>query len=234
MLKRAIDCFVAQLYQWKELIVVYESDDIAMVNFVATCTGPIYEYIHFVCVDAVPKRTLGELRNIGIEKATGKYICQWDDDDWYHANRLAYQCNELLRNGKNGSVMTQWMVFDATNKNAYVSSRRIWEGSILCEKSVLQLMPYASMQMGEDTDTIEYLTAKGYLHQIKEAPALYIYIYHGKNTWHFEHWDYIFQCSDRLPDEDAASIADILKGRYAVREGSVLLDKIVHQYYSAK
>jgi glycosyltransferase involved in cell wall biosynthesis len=234
MLKRAISCFIAQSYQKKELVIVYEDDDIDMVNFASTYNNKPEQDILFVCVRAMPRITLGELRNIGINKATGTYICQWDDDDWYHPNRLLHQYNALLSNGRHGAILTQWVVYDAVSMQAYISNRRLWEGSILCRKNVLQLKLYEKLHIGEDTDTVNYLAEKDHLHLINSMPELYIYIYHGTNTWHYEHWNYIFQCSDQLPSEDAACITGILDGTYSVSDGGVLLDNIIKRYYASK
>jgi glycosyltransferase involved in cell wall biosynthesis len=234
MLQRAITCFEGQSYPNRELIVVYEEDDAATKAFVAAKGHGNGSRISFVCVEAVPKRTLGELRNTGIEMAAGEFICQWDDDDWYHAGRLTCQYDQLQQNDRSGSVLTQWVVYDAMRKNAYVSNRRIWEGSILCRKSTIRLAPYENKAIGEDTATVERLVEAGHLHLINGRPGLYIYIYHGHNTWHFDHWNYIFQCSDQLPDKDAAHLAGILNGDYATVAGSKLMDEIMQRYYARK
>jgi glycosyltransferase involved in cell wall biosynthesis len=46
--------------------------------------------VKFFVVKREPGRTLGSLRNLDIEMAQGEYVCQWDDDDWYHAGRIEY------------------------------------------------------------------------------------------------------------------------------------------------
>ena len=41
--------------------------------------------------------SLGRLRNISIDMATGGLCCQWDDDDIYHPCRLEIQLREMRR-----------------------------------------------------------------------------------------------------------------------------------------
>ncbi|MBC9913414.1 glycosyltransferase family 2 protein [Chitinophaga varians] len=229
MLQRAITCFQTQSYPEKELIVVYEEDDAATADFVRQYVPD--SNIRFISISIHPKQTLGELRNIGIREASGTFICQWDDDDWYHQERLTRQYQALLSHQRDGAVLTEWIVFDATQQQAYISNTRIWEGSILCKKEILQQKPYESRKAGEDTATVEYLTANNHLHPLSQSPGLYIYIYHGGNTWHHQHWSYIFACSHRLNNEHTTTICEILNGEHSISHASQLLDNITQLHY---
>lgn len=230
MLHRVITCFRMQSYPNKELVVVYEEDDTPTVAYVQQ--GGL-EDVSLHCVKTDAQYTLGELRNIGIEKAAGEFVCQWDDDDWYHANRLERQYHALQQHHRAGAVLTRWMVYDAVKQNAYISNYRIWEGSILCRKDIMSLKPYENKRIGEDTATTDYLSERNFLHLIDDQPALYIYIYHGNNTWNAAHWAYIFECSEQLPEADARQITDILNGAYDGNAGSALLDDILKRFRHA-
>src|SRR5436305_1073460 len=35
--------------------------------------------------------TVGDLRNLALEHATGDFIVNWDDDDWHHPRRIEVQ-----------------------------------------------------------------------------------------------------------------------------------------------
>lgn len=227
LLERTISCFMSQIYPQKELIIVYEDDDNDTINFINFSKLFERNDVKLVLVKALPKTSLGELRNLGIRASSGMYVCQWDDDDWYHSCRLMYEYNALEENGKAGSAMTQWLVFNTIENKAYISNTRVWEGSILCRKDILQLKPYDDKSMGEDTPTIDYLVTTNKLHLIKDIPILYIYIYHGSNTWNYEHWSYIFECSTELSKDDSLAIKDILANKYTVQDGSFILDKIL-------
>ena len=232
LLKRAITCFLAQTYPNKELIILYEDDDPATENFVGA-GFPNGTGIRLFRVAACPKIALGELRNLAIKAARGEFICQWDDDDWYHMDRLQQHYDKLFTEGRHGSILTQWMVFDSLTGTAYVSNIRLWEGSIVCRKSVLQFKAYEDKPLGEDTATVEYLASTNSLYLLNKAPGLYIYVYHGKNSWDYEHWSRIFQASSALSTEDSNIVADILNGRWPVNESSLLLDAIVQRHYDA-
>lgn len=232
MLKRAIECFTAQSYQQKELVIVYEDDDTKVIELVETIEVKSDSDICLVCIKAVPKTVLGELRNIGVRAARGEFICQWDDDDWYHMNRLMEQYVELTKYGREGAVMTQWLVFDSVNRRAYISNARTWEGSILCRKPLLENKSYEQKGIGEDTATIDYLVSIDCLHFMHNVPGLYIYVYHGSNTWNQDHWNYIFKCSTPLSYKDSTNISDILNGKYTVCMASLLLDEILERQYS--
>jgi glycosyltransferase involved in cell wall biosynthesis len=234
MLKRAIACFTAQSYPAKELVIVYEDDDSSTEKLVNEAEIISRDDIQLVRIKSVPKTTLGELRNIGINAARGGFICQWDDDDWCHKNRLTEQYNVIMKHDREGAVMTQWLVFDAIDKVAYISNKRVWEGSVLCKKTALQLMPYENKSIGEDSATIDYLVSQNCLHLMNDVPGLYIYVYHGSNTWNFEHWNYIFECSTALSYDHSLCIADILNGKYSVYAGSLLLDKMLQNEYVDK
>ncbi|HLZ87706.1 MAG TPA: hypothetical protein VKQ52_10710, partial [Puia sp.] len=104
--------------------------------------------------------------------------------------------------------------------------------SILCKKSVLQLKAYEDKALGEDTATIEYLARMDSLHFLNEMPELYIYVYHGNNSWNYDHWGAIFRCSTALLPEESKIVADILSRKYSVPEGSQLLDTIMERVHS--
>lgn len=230
MLARAIDCFTAQTYPSKELVIVYEDDDDATIGFLATDEAR-HAAIRLVCLSVHPKLPLGELRNRGIQVAAGEYICQWDDDDWYHANRLQEQYRIIQESQRHGSILAHWLVFDAVSKRAFISNKRLWEGSILCKKSTLLLKPYEQKAIGEDTPTIDYLDKMNLLQSVDHLPWLYIYVYHEKNTWGLAHWNYIFQCSTALRAQDDEAIAGILEGRYSPEAASCMLDEIAEHHF---
>lgn len=227
MLKRALVCFTAQSYPKKELVIVYEDDDISTEELIKEAEIDARDDIQVLRVNSVPKTTLGELRNMAINAARGEFICQWDDDDWYHEDRLTEQYQIVKKHNSAGIVMTQWLVYNCIDNQAYISNIRIWEGSVLCKKVILQSVPYENKSIGEDTATIDYLHAHNYLHLLNNFPRLYIYVYHGSNTWNFEHWNEIFECSTALSSKHSQYIADILQGKYSVHEGSLLLNKIL-------
>lgn len=222
-LQRAIRCFQAQSYPNRELLILYEDDDHPTREYIGGISDP---RISKVEVSASPKLTLGRLRNLAIEKCRGEYFCQWDDDDWFHQNRLEFQMLVIQESRMPASIMMHWLVYEVMQGQAYVSNRRPWEGSLLCKKSLIgEEMNYDDLVKGEDTSLIERLFSGSLVFPII-MPKLYIYVYHGENTWEYEHWKPIFEAGTRLSVSSSRLIRDILSGCYSEKEASELLDKI--------
>lgn len=179
--------------------------------------------VNFKEVPNCPKRPLGDLRNLAVELCRGPYFCQWDGDDWYAANRLTVQMNALRTHYKPASMLSHWIIFDAEKKAAYLSPFRFWEGSIVCEKAVITAdCSYASAPRGEDTALLEKLLKTGSVIPVFH-PALYIYVYHGENTWNRAHFSRFFHTGKKLSAGAAALIGDILDGRCSVADGTAHL-----------
>ncbi|MNV70454.1 hypothetical protein D3C71_1634220 [compost metagenome] len=161
---------------------------------------------------------------MAIEEADGDFICQWDDDDWYHVNRLQYQFTALTAAGKSGSILTHWLIFNATNNKLYISHARNWEGSLLCSKHLFSLKQYDNSSRGEDTAVVEFLCEEGYIVNINEITGLYIYVYHGGNTWDLNHFNEIFACCQEI------QVSPAMTGRIfglSPDQSSVLIDEIL-------
>ncbi len=208
MLKRVINCFYAQSYHNKQLVIVYEEIDELTCNFVENLSFD--EGLKVIKIDSLRKRSLGELRNIGIVAADGEYVCQWDDDDWFDPDRLETQMRFLKKQGKVACILSRWIIFDACSEKAYLSNRRLWEGSILCKKEIMLKYPYPHISKGEDTIIIENLFNQELLVLIDDMPELYIYIYHGNNTWESSHFKRILNASKELSFEYSLDIKSIL------------------------
>ena len=217
LLTRAIRCFEAQKYPNKELVVVYESDDPGTRQVLQ---GARNVNVRQVEIAATPKLTLGELRNIAVKNASGEYVCQWDDDDWYHERRLEVQMKCIQESCKPATVLLNWIVFNTITNQAYISPTRIWEGSILFKKNIISdQIRYENISKGEDSVLIQKLLAKNYVYPLW-MPSLYIYVFHGKNTFGEDHFKKIFANSQRLSRSSSLVIKDILEGRCDNSKGS--------------
>lgn len=199
-LKRAVLCFLFQTYMNKELVIIFEDDDESTKSFLKDEVFP--DNVKIFEIGSKPKLTLGDLRNIGISKSLGNYICQWDDDDWFHSERLSLQYSSLVGSGKKGSILTHWSIFDSVKTRVFLSHKRNWEGSILCEKDTLTRFKYLDVWRGEDTAVIDGLLEENLLLQLDNLPHLYIYIWHKNNTWSENHFDEIFKVSTSLSFEN--------------------------------
>lgn len=209
LLQRAIYCFRSQTYANKELIILYETNDDESEQVIASL---LHEpAIRGVAISHCPKLTLGELRNESIRHCRGVYFCQWDDDDWYHPQRLEIQFNAIRRTGLQASALTHWLLFDAITDKVYCSHHRIWEGSIMCKTSIaLTQIKYPPYRRGEDNQFIAELYAQyGICHL--PLPMLYVYTYTGHNTWDYDHFKCLFEKGHPLSHQVSALIKQTLE-----------------------
>jgi len=196
LLERAIRCYNEQSYNNKELIILCEDNNDYLAEIQERYASE--KDIVVVIVPASPKITLGELRNRSILAASGKYICQWDDDDWYHPDRINSQYSFVIESGSSGCYLDQRILYDAWEKQLYMSNPCKFEGSVFMERALALRTPmYSSKNTAEDTDFIYPLIDSGALKPL-HAPHLYVYTYHGNNAWHREHFEEIFRASRKI------------------------------------
>jgi len=224
-LQRVIDCFVHQTYPNKELLILFEDDDLETKKFTGTLSN---KYIHCLEVPSDPKLTLGELRNISIKESKGQYFCQWDDDDWYHCERLNFQMNVLELSKKKASALAYWLMYDDIKKEAYCSFPTAWAGSLLCKKKIInESIFYPHLSKGEDFRLLISLMEKNYLIPVI-APSLYIYTITGSNTWDRDHFENLFSSSQKLSKGASLLIKRILEGKYnPVKASQLLFNKAI-------
>jgi glycosyltransferase involved in cell wall biosynthesis len=219
-LKRAIDCFNAQTYPNKELIILYLDNDIETHQYLLSQPS---DNLVRVVIPSLPEKTLGELRNISIEHSKGTYFCTWDDDDWYHSQRLSKQVDAVTANYQSASVLTNIILFDEADNQAYFSLLRLWEQSILCEKAIISSeIRYPAISIGEDAVFVDKIVSNSRLFPVV-SPNLYIYVYHGSNTCARDNFESFFRKSLKLSESTSCKIKSLLEGKYSVSEGSELL-----------
>lgn len=90
---RAVRCFLSQTYADAELLVLVETQDRRPFDSVPG------ERVRFVRMDPAALAT-GAKRNLVNGMAGSELICHWDDDDWYHPDRLARQVSLLDATGQ--------------------------------------------------------------------------------------------------------------------------------------
>ncbi len=225
LLHRAVQCFLAQSYPNKELLLVFESDNEATALHCRSAKYPSSVRV----LMTIPGEPLGSLRNYAINQSNGKLFCQWDDDDWYHVKRLELQFNAIEASHTKACVINRWVLFDSVRGNAFISGRRLWEGSLLCYKEMMSQVQYPSLRQGEDTAFVYFLAANKLLYIMENVPYLYIYTFHGNNTFGAAHFSELFEDGLTLASETNREIADILAPGSAVEAGSKRLTELLSQ-----
>lgn len=217
---RAIKCFQDQTYMNKELLIVFETER-TIDRPVVTPGGD--NGIKHLEIGLRPKKSLGQLRNIGISACGGEYFCQWDDDDWYHIGRLEAQMRAVQSNCKAASVLSNWLMYDCGNEQAYLSYIGPWAGSVLCKRRIgKRTVRYPDLAKNEDAQFANELYSMNCVMPLL-MPFLYVYVYHGQNTWDADHFQALFSRSKRLSPSASRTIGKILSGRVSNAHGSRLL-----------
>jgi glycosyltransferase involved in cell wall biosynthesis len=187
----AIGDFAAQTHADRELVVVHDGGDAFHDELRAQATtvqpAPVRILRH------APGSTLGALRNASIEAANGAFVCQWDDDDRYHPERLALQWRALNEAKADFSYLCDqlhWfpargeLYWDDWNREAYPLN--VVQGSLLGRR---ERMPrYAELARGEDTDVLLKILRQGsIIARVRDAGWSSVYVYHGANTFDGAH-----------------------------------------------
>jgi glycosyltransferase involved in cell wall biosynthesis len=183
--KIAIFCFLQQTYPNKELIIIDNGDSQELEEFIQQF--PDSQITHYWFPQT--PLTLGELRNVSVAKASGDYLCQWDDDDLSDPLRLELQMAVIQALKADACTLDSLYLWWPHQSRLAKSFQRLWEGTLVCKKEILPTYP--KLQRGEDSDVLKKIM-DNYRVAILTKPELYLYCFHENNTWdavHFEqHW----------------------------------------------
>jgi Glycosyl transferase family 2 len=203
-LRRSVQCFLSQSYAEREMVVVHQSDDEPTRQFLASLGETS---IRPVEVPAAQRLSLGTLRNVACDHAVGKYVATWDDDDWHGPDRLAQQVAAMHASGKRACLLARVSLHDREARRSFVSYARPWEQSMIAEKSILPRYP--DVPKGEDTAVVAELIRDRHV-VLLDRPELYLYTYHGLNTWDRNHWRRIVRRCRPLGLEESEAVNALL------------------------
>lgn len=193
MFKHAVQDFLAQDYNPKELIIVSSSPEANLVEYRRFVESLEASNIQFHVMPRIKSQaSLGAMRNETNRLAQGEYCCTWDDDDRYHPQRLWAHYLPIFRNQVDLSYMNQQLHFFTAARQLYWvdwADRRA--PGILMYRKTFRTYPETgqSAARGEDTSFLRVLVNElGY--QVCKADGdatLYLRNYHGENTWGLSH-----------------------------------------------
>jgi glycosyltransferase involved in cell wall biosynthesis len=179
----AIAYFLGQNYPNKELIIIDDG-----INSIASLIPNLYAIRYFY---VPPLGNLGLKRNYACEKAAGRIIMHWDDDDWYNTDWITHQVNELIYSGADICGLNQ-IQFYSPSENKYwmtknLNSKRPWlSGATLAYwKSFWSKHPFKNLAIREDDNFVRNSEAKIHAHDYYHG---FIATLHPHNTSikHFE------------------------------------------------
>jgi glycosyltransferase involved in cell wall biosynthesis len=184
LLARAIECFRRQTYPNRQLLIVAESLDDETVKVARHAAADPRIRLHLVASDS--GLLLGELRNIAIEQAGTPLVAQWDDDDYSDSRRLEIQIQHLVAHNLDACLLAGAVV--SFGGRVLFSKYRAWEGSLVCQTSIHPR--YQALGRGEDLVVVERLMS-AHRTALLNRPELYLYIFHGRNTWDRSHFEWV-------------------------------------------
>jgi len=193
-LKRSIGDYLRQTHARRELVIVVDT------RARAGTAEAIGDYVRGLgrsdirVFNPAAPASLGALRNVSLSEATGDVLCVWDDDDMRHPERVSRQVASLTASGAEGLCLTHVMQFFPRERRLYCTNWRPTEArglpaSLVCWRSAPIAYPESgpSSERGEDMAVLQQLKARGRFHLLEDAPHLYVYVSHGKNTYEQEH-----------------------------------------------
>ena len=193
--RRAVLCFQRQTYPQRELVVIDDGEQDLSELF----TGLPPQQVTYCRIAKRAEATLGALRNLALEVAKGEVIAQWDDDDWYHPERLERQLTAILA-GHDACCLSATLMHLNHRRFAtrpYVGLLRNGvPGSI-----VHRLDPrarYPDRRIGEDTAFLRHWLDRRYARLPATDAHLFIRCFHGTNSWTRKH--FLSRLRNSVPD----------------------------------
>lgn len=179
ILRYALECYLNQDYQNRELIVVATDPSSELEALLARSPQA---NIRLVRVPA--SLTLGERRNASIAHAWGAWTCTWDDDDLYDPSRISMQLRAARVSRTAAVFLSRMMVWWPAEKTMVVSKESAWEGTMLARRDVIPVYP--ALERHEDNWVVKAIRR---FHPVSflPTPALYCCTHTGKNTSGVEH-----------------------------------------------
>jgi hypothetical protein len=196
--KHAVRSFAAQTWPEKELIVVSDGKARFLHALERYAAALGLERVRFVHAGA-QRLNLGSLRNISLDAASGEILCQWDDDDYSHPERLRLQAEELIRNDAGACYFTDHLQFieeqgalcwvDWGLQKTEVAAEQLLPGTVMMRSGLPARYPedgeYA--RQGEDSVLLDRVWAATTVVPLRGNGHLYLYRYHGRNTFSRAH-----------------------------------------------
>jgi len=190
LLKRSVQCFCSQTYPQKELVIVTDGTEDYRQQIVEFVAGLNHPAIKLVPIEG--KHKLGALRNITMNQASGEILCQWDDDDLCHPQRLELQLRCLQYIDASACFMADYLHYFVERKElVWCSSAHAggFPGTIMFKAGLGLSYPETGPQSekGEDHLFQRELAKRYKIALLRKCGYLYVYSFHGRNTWDLNH-----------------------------------------------
>ncbi len=186
LMRRSIHCFTNQSYADKEMVIVDDGEQ----DLEEVLQEIPSDRLTYIKLEPSEENTLGTLRNLSLEKASGELLIQWDDDDWYHPERIKTQV-EVLNQGYDACCLSGALMHLDTDRfmeHPYVGHLPDGvPGSIMHRRS--STIRYPDTRRAEDTVYLDEWREKRYRKLPDKHSYLFLRAYHGDNTWERDHFE---------------------------------------------
>lgn len=186
--KRSLAAYCSQTHGNRELVIVLDVGLAQARSEVVRVVGELGRN-DIRIIDPSGPLTLGALRNISWREARGEFVCQWDDDDLFHPQRLERQLAALRDSGSLSGCLQEVMQYFSASRRLYQTNWRATPhtakpASLMSLKAVPICYPETGSEarFGEDSVVLSQLQRLGRFHALAGAPHLYVYVSHGHNT----------------------------------------------------
>jgi glycosyltransferase involved in cell wall biosynthesis len=197
LLQRSLADYCTQTYQPRELVIVVDNpsqaDEARLRQQIAKLNR-----LDIRIVIQSSKISLGALRNASVRHANAPILCQWDDDDINGPRRLELQVGEMIRQNAGAAYLQNVPhVFLKTKEVYWVNWAKTkmqgHPGTLMYRKEHVVEYPEsgATSERGEDAEVLFQLRRKTKVAFFSNPADLYIYVYHGHNTFDMEHHKFL-------------------------------------------
>jgi glycosyltransferase involved in cell wall biosynthesis len=194
--KRSIQCFADQTWPNRELVIITDGEPRFRESLERFVAALHLANVRFV--DPGRRMPLGALRNLSLAHAHGDVVCQWDDDDGNHPDRLRIQAEHMFAQNARASFFgdhLQWIAEERTlswidwSWGGATGMAAMFPGSLMMVRDPRFRYPEDGphARQGEDSVFLSQLYESIPIAKLDGAGYLYLYAYHGRNTFLREH-----------------------------------------------
>lgn len=218
--ERSMDCYRRQTYPRRELVVVSQGDAgyrAALTRYITEAAIPDARVLA-----ADPGLRLGALRNISLDNARGELVCVWDDDDCSHPDRLRQQVKRLCEGRFDAVFLSSYLHLTVPDRVLrWLDHRNVPDppehpllpGTVLMRRELGVRYPETGRHehYGEDWQLMLHLRTHARVDIAGDLGLLYLYTFHGRNTFSRTHHDRMCRRFSRPSSVVADHAEDILR-----------------------
>ncbi|POM25293.1 Glycosyl transferase family 2 [Actinomadura rubteroloni] len=216
--RRAIGCYRRQTYPHRELVIVSQGTAryrAALARCLAEADVPDARI-----VPADPALRLGALRNLALDAARGALVCVWDDDDCSRPDRLQRQVERLDAGGFDAVFLSSYLHLSEPDRVLrWLDHRNVQDppehpllpGTMLMRRDARFRYRETGRHEhhGEDWALMLDLRERGRVHIADDLALLYLYTFHGGNTFSRDHHERMWRRFSRPSSVVAAHAGEL-------------------------